>query len=58
MYAASAPMVLLLHGAKFNSDTWMTTGTLPLLHEQGYKAMAVDLPGVCVCMSVCMCDQH
>lgn len=37
--------ILLLHGMKFNSATWLETGTLELLEKQGYHAIAVDLPG-------------
>jgi len=40
-----AALVLLLHGAKFDSETWKKTGTLTLLNEQGYRAIAIDLPG-------------
>ncbi|XP_067907438.1 protein ABHD14A isoform X2 [Heterodontus francisci] len=37
--------VLLLHGQAFNSKTWEGLGTLNLLAQQGYRAVAVDLPG-------------
>lgn len=37
--------ILLLHGMKFNSSTWQETGTLDLLGEKGFHAIAVDLPG-------------
>ncbi|KAF5833761.1 Alpha/Beta hydrolase protein [Dunaliella salina] len=40
-----AALVLFLHGAKFDSDTWKKIGTLALLNEQGYRAIAIDLPG-------------
>jgi len=37
--------VLLLHGARFHSGTWKELGTLELLAEHGYHAVALDLPG-------------
>uniref|UniRef100_A0A8C6YWY1 Protein ABHD14A n=1 Tax=Nothoprocta perdicaria TaxID=30464 RepID=A0A8C6YWY1_NOTPE len=39
------PDVLLLHGQAFTSKTWETLGTLALLAEEGYRAVAIDLPG-------------
>ncbi len=37
--------VLLLHGMRFSAQTWQELGTLELLAEQGYRALALDLPG-------------
>ncbi|XP_078270449.1 protein ABHD14A [Rhinoraja longicauda] len=37
--------VLLLHGQAFSSQTWESLGTLNLLAQQGYRAVAMDLPG-------------
>lgn len=37
--------VIFLHGQSFTSKTWETLGTLALLAENGYRAIAIDLPG-------------
>ena len=37
--------VLLLHGKKFTSKTWLDLSTLKVLAERGHRAIAVDLPG-------------
>lgn len=40
-----APAVLLLHGARFSSEDWADLGTLRVLAAEGFRAVAVDLPG-------------
>jgi len=37
--------VLLLHGGRFNSRTWLELGTLEILAKNGFRAVAIDLPG-------------
>uniref|UniRef100_A0A670IKT1 Protein ABHD14A n=1 Tax=Podarcis muralis TaxID=64176 RepID=A0A670IKT1_PODMU len=37
--------VIFLHGQSFNSKKWEELGTLALLSENGYRAIAIDLPG-------------
>ncbi len=39
------PSVLLLHGARFTSETWRELGTLDFLARQGFRVVALDLPG-------------
>lgn len=40
-----SPCVLLLHGQAFRAATWQELGTLALLAEHGWRAVAIDLPG-------------
>lgn len=37
--------VLLLHGARFDSETWRNLKTLDLLAKAGFHVIALDLPG-------------
>ncbi len=37
--------VLLLHGMKFNADTWHELGTLKQLADGGYHGVALEMPG-------------
>ncbi len=37
--------VLLLHGARFDSETWRSLSTLDLLAKAGFHVVALDLPG-------------
>jgi abhydrolase domain-containing protein 14 len=43
--SSSAPTVLLLHGARYSSDTWKTLGTIEKVAAAGYHVVALDLPG-------------
>ena len=36
--------VVLLHGMRYSSSIWEELGTLDLLRDHGYRAIAVDLP--------------
>ncbi|MCH8155003.1 MAG: hypothetical protein IH786_07030, partial [Proteobacteria bacterium] len=37
--------VLLLHVGRYHSGTWKKLGTLDVLADAGYRAVAIDLPG-------------
>lgn len=43
--AGQGGTVLLLHGARYSSETWRELGTVELLARQGYHVLALDLPG-------------
>jgi abhydrolase domain-containing protein 14 len=40
-----AHTVLLLHGASFSAKTWLDLGTLTVIDNNNYRAIALDLPG-------------
>jgi abhydrolase domain-containing protein 14 len=40
-----APLVLLLHGARYSSEDWRKNGTLDVIAKAKFRAVAVDLPG-------------
>ncbi len=42
---AGGPALLFLHGLKFNAATWLDLGTLAMMADEGYEALALDLPG-------------
>lgn len=48
-YLAAGPEealpVVLLHGGRFNAETWRKTSTISVLASAGYRVIAVDLPG-------------
>jgi pimeloyl-ACP methyl ester carboxylesterase len=39
------PALLFLHGASFSAQTWKDLGTLKRFSQQGYRVVALDLPG-------------
>ena len=42
---SGAMTVLLLHGARFTSETWREIGTIAELADAGHHVVAFDLPG-------------
>ncbi|KAK3870406.1 hypothetical protein Pcinc_024364 [Petrolisthes cinctipes] len=43
--AGSGEVVVLLHGAAFQSKTWLDLNTINILAAMGHRVIAVDLPG-------------
>src|SRR5262245_10473534 len=43
--SASGLTVLLLHGARYDSETWRGLSTIELLAKEGFHVIALDLPG-------------
>lgn len=41
----AGPLVLFLHGASFNANTWVETGTHQALCEAAIPSLSIDLPG-------------
>ncbi len=41
----NGPAVLLLHGARFHSGTWLEIGTYGHLADHGFRVVGLDLPG-------------
>ncbi|MBM9511322.1 alpha/beta fold hydrolase [Desulfogranum marinum] len=37
--------IVLLHGMKFKAETWQELGTMDFLANQGFRVVAVDMPG-------------
>jgi len=42
---AAGQAIVMLHGMKFQAETWRELGTIALLARQGYRVFALDLPG-------------
>ncbi len=42
---AGGHTVVLLHGARFTSKTWLDLGTLAQLSKAGHHVLAIDVPG-------------
>lgn len=38
-------IIVLLHGMKFKAETWQELGTMDFLVSQGFRVVAVDMPG-------------
>lgn len=43
--ARSGEVVVLLHGAAFQSKTWLNLNTINILAAMGHRVIAIDLPG-------------
>lgn len=43
--ASGSASVILLHGMKFQATTWQELGTLEIIAEAGFQAIALDMPG-------------
>jgi len=41
----SGKAVVLLHGASFNAEIWVKTGTLSAIAKAGWRSISVDMPG-------------
>ena len=52
------PSVLLLHGARFTSQTWLSLGTLSSLSSNGFPSVAIDIPGFGSSDKVTMDDDY
>lgn len=42
---ADGGVILFLHGGRFSSRTWQELGSLTLAARNGFRAVAIDLPG-------------
>jgi len=49
---SKSPVVVLLHGASSSSEVWIKLRTMHLIAAMGYRAIAVDLPGTLLFITV------